>query len=132
MLDLLMAAGTIHFSFGHVGIVHEGNISVFIQAFRLIVTGITPLLGGMAFSLDDILVAFLTGDMASPDKIQMVKSESLELNVLLGNLVAGGAIPQGKRTGLPFGGLQMAEVAGTIRHLYVGAYHDLAVAARAA
>jgi hypothetical protein len=131
VFNIYVAVGTVHLSFGHVGIVHEGYIFIFRQPVGLIVAGITAVLGGFSLSLDDVPVALFAGDVAGPDKIQMVKSESLELNVLLGNLVTGGAIPQGKRTDLPFDGLQMAEVAGAICHLYVGAYHDLAVAARA-
>jgi hypothetical protein len=127
-----MAVGTIDLPLGYVGVVHEGHVGVFIQAFGLIVTIVTPVLGRMAFALDDIPVALLAGDVARPHKIEMVKSESLELNILLGNFMAGGATAQGKLADLPFGGLEMAEVAGAIRYFNVCAYDDLAVAARAA
>jgi hypothetical protein len=114
------------------GIVHEGYIFVFSQALGLIMTGITPLLGSLALSLNDIEVTLLTGDVAGTDKIQMVESEPLELDILSRELMAGGAFPQGKGSALSLRVLEVAEIAGALRHLDVCAHHDLRVAARAA
>jgi len=100
VLDLFMALGAIDLSLGHVGVVHEGYVRVLIQPLGLIVTGITPVLAGMAFALDDVAVAFFAGDMAGPHKIQVIESKTLKLDVLLGNLMTGRAIPQGKETRL--------------------------------
>jgi hypothetical protein len=73
---------------------HEGHVGVFIQPFGLIVTIVTPVLGRMAFALDDVPVALLAGDVAGSRKIQVIESKAPKLDVLLGDLVAGGAIPQ--------------------------------------
>jgi hypothetical protein len=62
----------------------------------------------------------------------MVESKPLKLDILSGDFMASCAIAQGERTLLPAGGLEMAEVAGTIRYLNVCAHHNLAVAACAA
>jgi hypothetical protein len=130
--DLQVAACAIHFPFGHMGIVHERYIFVFIQSFGLIMTDITPFLGSLAVSLNDIEVTLLAGDVAGTDKIQMVESEPLELNILSRELMAGGAIPQGKGSSLSLRGLEVAEITGALRHLNVCAHDDLGVAARAA
>jgi hypothetical protein len=95
-------------------------------------TGIAPFLGSLAFSLNDVEVTLLAGDMAGTDKIQMVESEPLELNSLSRDLMAGGAIPQGKGSSLPLRALEVAEITGALRHLDVCSHDDLGVAARAA
>jgi hypothetical protein len=105
VFNIYVAVGTVHLSLGHVGIMHEGYILISRQPVGLIVTRVTAFFGGLTFALDDVPVALFAGDVAGADKIQMVKGESLELNVLLGNLMTGGAIPQGKRTDLSLGGL---------------------------
>jgi hypothetical protein len=87
--------GTIDLSLGHVDIMHEGNIGVLIQPLGLIVTGVTPVLGRVAFTQDDVPVAFFAGNMAGSGKIQMIEGETLEQKVLLGKLVTGRAISQG-------------------------------------
>jgi hypothetical protein len=92
-------------------------------------TGVAALLGGFAFSLNDILVALLAGDVAGPDKIQMVESKSFKLDILPGNLVAGRAISQRKRADLGFGMFKMTEVAGTFGHLDMRPNDDLGVTA---
>jgi len=56
---------------------------------------------------------------------------NLDLLMLLGRM-AGGAIPQGKRSPLPLRVFEVAEIAGTLRHLDVRAHDDLGMAARAA
>jgi hypothetical protein len=131
VFDLLVTAGTIDLSFGHVGIMHESYIFIFSQPFGLIVTGVAAFLRSPAFSLDDIPMALFTGDMAGPHKIQVVESKPLELDILPGNLMAGRAIPQGKMSDLPFGLLEVAEIASGVGHFDVGPHHNLGVAARA-
>jgi hypothetical protein len=114
------------------GIVHERYIFVFIQSFGLIMTGIAPFLGSLALSLNDIEVTLLAGDVAGADKIQMVESEPLELNILFRELMAGGAFPQRKESSLFLRVLEVAEITGALRHLDVRTHDDLGVAARAA
>jgi hypothetical protein len=115
-----------------VGIVQEGYVFVFVQPLGLVVAGVAAVLRCFSFTLDDILVALLAGNMAGPYEIQMVESKPLKLDILSGDFMASCAIAQGERTLLPAGGLEMAEVAGTIRYLNVCAHHNLAVAACAA
>ena len=132
MLDLQVAARAIYLPFGHMGIVHEGYIFVFFQSFGLIMAGITPLFGGLAFPLNDIEVTLFAGDVAGTDKIQMVESESLELNILSREFMAGGTITQGKGSSLSLRMLEVAEITSALSHLNVCAHNDLRVAAGAA
>lgn len=102
VFDLLMAPGAFHFPLGHMVFMDEGDIFIFGQMCGLIVAIVTPLFRGMSFALDDVPVAFLAGDMAGADKILMVESKSLELNVLFGIFMAGGTIAQGENSPLSF------------------------------
>jgi hypothetical protein len=56
----------------------------------------------MTLSLDDVAVALFAGDVAGADKILMVESKSLELNVLLRIFMASGTIAQGENPLLSF------------------------------
>jgi len=89
MLDLPVAARAIHFALGHMRIVKQGGVIVFGQPFRLVMADVTPLLGGMAVSLDDVEVALFAGDMAGADKILMVESEARKIDILFGDFMAG-------------------------------------------
>jgi hypothetical protein len=127
-----VAPGAINFPLGHMVFMDKGDIFIFGQDGGLIVAVVAPFFRGVSFALDDIPVAFLTRDVAGPDKILMIESKSLELNVLFGILVAGDTIAQGKNPLLSFRMFEVTEETGAFGHLDVRAHDDLGVAARAA
>jgi hypothetical protein len=132
VFDLLMASRAFHFSFGDMGVVHEGDVIVFGETFRFVVTVVTFLPVGVALPLDDVGVTHFTGDVTRAGKILVVEREPLELNILLGEFMTGGAIPQREHPFLFRFVPEVAEEAGAVGHLDVRADNDLGVAACAA
>jgi len=102
VFDLFVAPGAIHLPLGHMVFMDKGDIFIFGQDSGLIVAIVAPFFGGVSFAFDDVAVAFFARDVPGADKILMVESKSLKLNILFGVFMAGRAIAQGENALLSF------------------------------